>query len=167
MSDLPPAARLVLRPIHPPLAPEAAAALVQAIDKLFAQFTREDRISTHAVEVLADGAVLAVAFVDDTPLSGCSHDKLAQVLSAYETRTGSKLLAAPPIMIAVDGQPTCVDRAGLKALVVAGRVTSDAIHWDLRVDTIGAWLERGRRPARETWLAPLIERFLTARASHP
>jgi len=167
LSDLPPTARLVLRPIHPPLAPEAAAALVLAIDKLFAQFTREDRISTHAVEVLADGAVLAVAFVDDTPLSGCSHDKLAQVLAAHEARTGAKLLDAPPIMVEVDGRPTCVDRVGLKALVTAGRVDANTVHWDLRADSIGAWQERGRRPARDTWLAPLIERFLVTRASRP
>lgn len=162
LSELPPTARLVLRPIHPPLAPEAATALIQAIDKLFAQFTREDRISSHAAEVLADGAVLAIAFVDDTPLSGCSHDKLAQVLTAHEARTGSKLLDAPPIMIEVDGRPTCVDRVGLRALIAAGRVDANTIHWDLRADSVGAWREHGRRPARETWLAPLIERVLAA-----
>jgi hypothetical protein len=162
LSDLPSSARLVLRPIHPPLAADAATALVQAIDKLFAQFAREDRVSAHAVEVLADGAVLAVAFVDGTPLSGCSHDKLAQVLAAHEMRTGTKLLDAPPILIEVDGKPTSVDRSGLKALVVAGRVTGDTTHWDLRVDTVGAWRERGRVPARVSWLAPLIERMQAA-----
>jgi hypothetical protein len=162
LSDLPPNARVVLRPIHPPLAVDAAAALVQAIDKLFAQFTREDRVSAHAVEVLADGAVLAVAFVDGAPLSGCSHDKLGQVLAAHEARTGAKLLDAPPIIVEVDGRPACVDRAGLKALVAAGRVSRDTIHWDLRVDTVGAWRDLGRRPARETWLAPLIERMQAA-----
>jgi hypothetical protein len=162
LSELPPTARLVLRPIHPPLTPEAAVALIQAIDKLFAQFTREDRISTHAAEVLADGAVLAVAFVDDTPLSGCSHDKLAQVLTAHETRTGSKLLDAPPIMVEVDGQPTCVDRVGLRALIAAGRVDANTMHWDLRADSVGAWRGNGRRPARDTWLAPLIARAQTS-----
>ncbi len=162
LSELPSSAHLALRPIHPPLLPEAAAALVQAIDKLFSQFIREDRISTHAVEVLANGAVLAVAFVDDTPLSGCSHDKLGQVLAAHEARTGSKLLDAPPIMIEVDGHPTCVDRLGLKALVVANRVDANSIHWDLRSDTVGAWHQQGRRPARDTWLAPLIARAQTS-----
>jgi hypothetical protein len=167
LSDLPPTAHLVLRPIHPPLAPDAATALVQAIDKLFAQFTREDRVSVHAVEVLADGAVLAVAFVDSTPLSGCSHDKLAQVLKAHEERTGAKLLDAPPIMVEVGGKPTCIDRAGLKALIADGRVTKASIHWDLRVDTIGAWQERGRVPAYTSWLAPIVEQYTVARASRP
>jgi len=162
LSELPPSARLVLRPIDPPLAPDAATALVQAIDKLFAQFTREDRISTHAVEVLANGAVLAVAFVDDSPLSGCSHDKLGQVLTAHEARTGSKLLDAPPIMVEVDGRPTCVDRAGLKALVAANLVDANSIHWDLRCDMVGTWHQQGRRPARDTWLAPLIARAQTS-----
>lgn len=162
LSELPLTAHLVLRPIHPPLTPESANSLIQAIDKLFAQFTREDRISTHAAEVLADGAVLAVAFVDDTPLSGCSHDKLGQVLVAHETRTGSKLLDAPPIMVEVDGRPTCVDRVGLKTLVAAGRVDANTMHWDLRADSIGAWREHGRQPARDTWLAPLIARAQTS-----
>ena len=162
LSELPPSARLVLRPIYPPLTPEAAAALVQAIDKLFAQFIREDRISAHAVEILADGAVLAVAFTDDTPLSGCSHDKLGQILATHEARTGSKLLDAPPIMVEVDGKPTCVDRVGLKALVAANRVDANSIHWDLRNDTVGAWRQQGRRPARDTWLAPLIARAQTS-----
>ena len=167
LSELPPSAHLALRPIHPPLAPEAAAALVQAIDKLFAQFIREDRISTHAVEVLANGAVLAVAFVDGTPLSGCSHDKLGQILATHETRSGCKILDAPPIMVEVDGRPTCVDRVGLKALVAANRVDANSIHWDLGADSVGAWRDNGRRPARDTWLAPLIERFLVARAARP
>lgn len=167
LSDLPPSARLALRPIHPPLTPDAANALVQAIDKLFAQFGRENRIAEHAVEVWADGAVLAIGFMDHGQLSGCSHDKLAQVLAAHEARTGAKLLDAPPIMVEVDGKPISVDRAGLKALVAAGRVTRDSTHWDLRVDTIGAWQERGRVPAHTSWLAPIVEQYAVARTSRP
>ena len=158
LHTLPAAAQIILRPIHPPITADAAAALVQAIDKLFHQFTCENRVSAHAAEVLADGAVLAVAFVDDAPLSGCSHDKLGQILAAYEVRTGSRLLDAPPIMIEVNGQPTCVDRAGLRALIAAGHVGPPSIHWDLRLKTIGEWNDHGRRPAKDTWLAPLIAR---------
>jgi hypothetical protein len=158
LNTLPAAAKMVLRPIHPPITADAAVALVQAIDKLFSQFTRENRVAAHAAEVLADGAVLAVAFVDDAPLSGCSHDKLGQILAAHETRTGSSVLDAPPIMIEVNGQPTCVDRAGLRTLIAAGQIGPDTIHWDLRINTIGEWNDHGRRPAKDTWLAPLIAR---------
>ena len=158
LDELPDRARLRLLPVTPALDEQAAQALAEALDRLFAQFVREGRTERWAVEALGGGAVLAIAYDGGDELSGCSHDKIAQVLSVHEQRGGRALLAAPPLVLEVDGAPRCTDRAGLRALVAAGAVGPDTIHWDLRVITLGEWRAHGRAPARGTWLAPLIAR---------
>lgn len=162
LAELPDHARLTLLPAAPPLDDAAAQALGAAIDKLFAQFAREGRCAGWAVEALGGGAVLAIAYVGAEPLSGCSHDKLAQLLATHEQRGGRALLAAPPLVVEVDGAPLATDRAGLRALVAAGRVGLDTIHWDLRVATLGEWRGRGRVPASASWLGPLVVRAAAA-----
>jgi hypothetical protein len=141
--------------VDPPLSPAAAQALLAALDKLLAQFAREGRLQRWAVASEAGGAALVIAW-EGPPISGCSHDKLAQVLAKHEAESGSSMLAAPPILIEVAGRPRAIDRAALKALVAAGQAGPGSTHWDLRVTTLGAWRRRGRRPAGETWLAPLL-----------
>jgi hypothetical protein len=158
LAELSDTARLRLVPAHPALSDEHGAALLAALDKLCAQFAHEDRLTRWAVELLGDGAVVAFAYEAADVLSGCSHDKLAQILALHEERSGSHLLAAPPIVVEIAGQPRCTDRAGLRAAVADGSVTLDSVHWDVRLDTLGAWRAHGRLPARDTWLSALIQR---------
>ena len=139
----------------PPLTADASAALIGALDKLMAQFARDGRLTRWAVATDAGGAALVIAW-EGPVISGCSHDKLSQVLAKHEESSGSNLLAAPPILIEIAGQPRAVDRAMLKTLLAAGQVTATSMHWDLRVGTLGEWRRYGRRPARETWLAALV-----------
>lgn len=157
LAELSDRARLRLLPADPPLTGDSSAALLAAIDKLCAQFVREGRLTHWAAEFLGEGAVVALAYEATDPLSGCSHDKLAQILTLHEERSGSRLLAPPPIVVEVAGHPRCTDRAGLRTLVAQGEVTLDSVHWDVRCDTLGAWRELGRRPARDTWLATLLQ----------
>lgn len=159
LADLPADARIRLTSIAPALSDEQATQLLTAIEKLFQQFLREDRIRHFAAEVLGQGHVLAVSWVNaNGPLSGCSHDKLGQVLQAHQTRSGCRLLDAPPIVVTATDGLHCVDRAMLKTLVANGAVTPDSIHWDLRVETLEAWRTAGQQPARNTWLGPVIQR---------
>jgi len=159
LADLPADARIRLTSIAPALSNEHATQLLTAIDKLFQQFLREDRIRHFAAEVMGNGQVLAVGWVNaNGPLSGCSHDKLGQVLQAHETRSGCRLLDAPPIVVATTDGLYCVDRTMLKTLVKGGVVTQDSIHWDLRVETMEGWRTAGQQPARNTWLGPVIQR---------
>jgi hypothetical protein len=156
LDDLGDDALVRLLAAHPPLSPAAAVALLAALDKLLAQFAREGRLTRWAVASEADGAVVVIAW-EGPPISGCSHDKLAQVLARHEESSGASVLAAPPILIEVAGKPRALDRAALKALVAAGQAGPSSTHWDLRVGTLGEWRRRGRRPAGETWLAPLLQ----------
>lgn len=139
----------------PPLSAEASTALLSALDKLMAQFARDGRLTRWAVATDAGGAALIIAWEGDA-ISGCSHDKLAQVLAKHEESSGCRMLTAPPILIEITGRPQAVDRATLKKLAAAGQAGPASTHWDLRVGTLGEWRRHGRRPARETWLAPLL-----------
>ena len=123
---------------EPALPPAAAAVLPTALDKLFAQFAREGRCSAHAVNVEQDGRFLVMAW-DGPALSGCSHDKLSQVVAQHETRSGAVMLAAPPIAIGAPGAVALVDRPGLRALLAAAMVDGATPWWDVRAATLGAW----------------------------
>jgi len=156
LADLPDQARIRLLPVDPPLDQDAGAALCAAIDKLMRQFAREGRLVRWAVEVLGGGAVLAIATLAGEELSGCSQDKLAQLLAHHEQATNRRIVAAPPIVVEIAGQPRCLDRALLRACAARGEVTASSVHWDVRVLTLGAWRRAGRVAAGESWLAALL-----------
>jgi hypothetical protein len=156
LDDLPGHARIRLLPVDPPLDHAAGAALGAAIDKLMRQFAREGRLERWAIEVLGGGAVLAIATLGEQELSGCSQDKLAQLLAHHEQGSSRRIVAAPPIVVEIAGEPRCLDRRALRACAERGEVTALTVHWDLRVATLGEWRRAGRLPAGISWLAALL-----------
>ncbi len=156
LADLPDHARVQALPCDPSLTSAQAGDLIAAISKLFTQFVKENRIERWAIEPAAGGALLVIAWHGTEDLSGCSKDKLAQVLAAHEERTRSRLLAAPPIVIEVGGVARCVDRAGLRALAAQGVVGADTPVYDTRLEHLGDWRARSRIPARDCWIGRLI-----------
>ena len=152
LADLPDHARLHLVPCDPPLAAADAEALVAQADKLFTQFAREGRLGAWAIEAQVDGAVLAMAWVGDADLSGCSRDKVARLLLTHEECTGRRLLGAPPILVATTAGARCVDRRGLRELIASGAVEGV---YDLRAATLGAWRSAGRVPLAQSPFAAL------------
>ena len=142
LAALPAEARVRILAADPPLAPAAGMALREAFDRLLAQFVREGRCARAATGIEGGGCFVVIAW-EGPELSGCSHDKLSQVAAQHETRSGSRLLDAPPI--ALGEPPRLVDRAGLRALAAAGGCAADTPWWDLRSETLGAW-RAGPRP---------------------
>jgi hypothetical protein len=156
LADLPDQARLRLLPVDPPLDQAAGTALCAAIDKLMRQFAREGRCERWAAEVLGGGAVLAIATLGQEELSGCSQDKLSQLLAHQERSGERRIIAAPPIVVEIDGSPRCLDRRELRARAARGEVTAASVHWDVRVPTLGDWRRAGRQPLGASWLAALL-----------
>jgi hypothetical protein len=139
LAQLPDSARLLLVPSDPPLAGTDLAGLLAQVDKLFAQFAREGKVSAWGAEALAGGAILGIAWDGDADLSGCSRDLVARLLMTHEERSGRRLLSAPPIVVAARARTACVDRAGLRRLVATGEAGGETPVYDLRCATIGAW----------------------------
>jgi hypothetical protein len=156
LADLPDHARVRLLPVDPALDQDAGAALGAAIGKLMRQFAREGRLERWAVEVLGGGAVLAIGTLGAEELSGCSQDKLSQLLAHHEQALARRLVAAPPIVVEIGGSPRCLDRRQLRACAARGEVTAGSVHWDVRATTLGEWRRAGRRPLGESWLAALL-----------
>ena len=139
----------------PALPEEAAPALIEALGKLFVQFQREGRCGASAVSIEASGRAIVIAW-EGPPLSGCSHDKISQVLSAHESRTGCALLAAPPLLVAVAGQPRALLRGELRRLAAAGDIGPEAATWDVRATTLGGWRMAAGMPLNQSALAQLL-----------
>ena len=138
-------------PILPAEVAEAAAA---AISKLMQQFIREGRCQAAATAVAEDGRWLVVAW-EGPPLSGCSHDKIAQVIATYETRSGCTLLASPPIAVGASGAVRLTNRSGLRQWLAAGACTAETPVWNRQVTTLGAWRNEPR-PLASSVLATLL-----------
>jgi hypothetical protein len=165
LADFPDATPVRVVPCAPPLSAEDAAGLSGALDRLFAQFAREGRVRAWAIEVQLGGAALIIAYQpgDDeghADLSGCSRDKIAGVLAAWEARCPTRTLSAPPILIAPAGSPRCVDRTDLRALVQTRQADDDTPVYDTTATTIGVWRSSPRR-AGDTPLAAVIARART------
>ena len=150
IAGLPPDATVRVFSAEPALAPAAATALVAAVERLLAQFVREGRCSAAGAEVAQDGRFVVVAW-DGPALSGCSHDKLGQVVALHERQASVELLAAPPIAV---GHPVqVVDRPRLRALLASGALDATAPWWDVRVVTLGAWRAQPATLAESPWAA--------------
>ena len=138
---------------EPAMSPTMAHEIAAAIGKLLVQFNREGRCATTAAAVEGHCRFLVIAW-EGPPLSGCSHDKIAQVIATHEARSGCALLTAPPIAIG-EGTAVCLtDRAGLRRLLATAACDGDTPVWNLRAAHLGAW-RMGPVPLRSSPWASL------------
>ena len=137
---LPDTALVRILTCEPPVA--EASALVAALDKLFAQFVRENRCSAWTVTVEVTGRAVVLAW-EGGPLSGCSHDKINGVMGAFAPQA----LISPPILI----EGACLMRGDLKRRLGAGEVGPTTPWWDVRVTTLGDWRRQPQELA-QGWL---------------
>ncbi len=158
LADLPDDAYVQIVASDPPLAEAAAVEIVAGLDKLLRQLAREGRIAAWAVEPAAGGAALVIAWHGAEDLSGCSKDKIAQVLADRERRDGVVLLSAPPLLVELPGGARAIDRATLKRLIASGEVAATTPVYDRRVARLGDWRARGRVALGASWLAELLTR---------
>ncbi len=145
---------------EPVLPAEMADAVVAALTKLLQQFIREGRCQAAATVVTEGGRWLVVAW-EGPPLSGCSHDKIAQVIATYEQRSGCSLLTSPPIAVGQSGAIRLTNRGGLRQWLSAGTCTAETPVWDRQVTTMGAWRSEPR-PLASSVLAPMLIPFTVA-----
>jgi hypothetical protein len=164
LADLPDDAATRIIAADPAFTPDAWAELATGLDKLFAQFAREDRVRTWACDLAAGGAVAVLAWTGPGPLSGCSHDRIARLLLAHQDRHQRRLLDAPPVVVVpADGRARACDRAGLRALVAAGQVSAATPAYDLATTDLATW-RRGPRPLGAGPFAATLARWATAPA---
>jgi hypothetical protein len=138
---------------EPRLAPAVAEAAA-ALDKLLQQFIREGRCRTAVTASVGGGRWLAVAW-EGPPLSGCSHDKLAQVIAAHEQRSGAVFLSPPPIAVGPVGAIRLTHRSELRQWLAAGICTADTPVWNWQVTNLGDW-RRQPQGLAASFLAPLL-----------
>lgn len=151
MSRLGDLARCRILTPDPPLSASEAEQLVGALDKLFAQFAREDRLTHWSCSAEHGGAAIVLAWEPDAALSGCSHDKLNRLFANHEERTGRQILAPPPFCVQLGGAWRCLDRSGLRAQAVAATPFIDA-----RVGSLGEWRARGLTSVGASWAGRLL-----------
>jgi len=157
IDELPDDAMLRVVSACPALPAVAAEAMCLALTKLFAQFQHEGRCSEFAITVAGGGSFMLLAWVG-SPLSGCSHDKIAKLLSLFEQRAAVALLAPPPIVMEGDGQRQFFTHSQFKAAVIEGLVARDVLMWDTMVADLGSWRAGSCRPLSEHWAYPLWQR---------
>jgi len=161
IEELEDAAALRVIPAHPALAPAEAEALVAAIAKLAEQFAREGRIERYALSNAAGGGLILFAHVEcGEGWSGCRKDMLARVLAEHEARSGSALLAPPPIVLDKEGATRCIGNGALRSQLAVGAIDGETLVWDHLCDRLGEWRRGMPRPAHDVpWLAQAMQRM--------
>lgn len=139
---------------EPPLPALAAQDLVDAVQRLLLQFAREGRCTNHHVEAQCGGRFVVIAW-EGPPLSGCSHDKIGQVIAHHELRHAVSLINAPPIALGPQNAIQLVDRAGLRALLATQQADGATPVWNVQALTVGAW-QLSPQPLATTHLARLL-----------
>jgi hypothetical protein len=137
---------------EPALSATSASALCTALERLLAQFVREGRCASGQATAEAGGRFVVVTW-EGSALSGCSHDKLAQVVTRYASEAASAILDAPPIAIGIP--PRLTDRAGLRAELAAGTAERMIPVWPRWAATLGEW-QAGPVPLAESPFARLV-----------
>ena len=141
--------------------------LATGMDKLFAQFQREDRVETWAISLDAGGAVVVLAWTGAGgpaagPLSGCSHDRIAKLLLVHQEQGQRRLLDAPPfVIVSADGRARACDRAELRRLFSNGQVSTATPHYDLGITDLATW-RRGPRGLGDGPFAATLARWAAA-----
>ena len=147
-------ARVRVFAAEPALPATAASQVVVAVEKLLRQFEREGRCVHAAAWTEQEGRFILIAW-EGPELSGCSHDKLAQVLQAAERIHGVDILGSPPI--ALERPPRLLTRGGLRAALAAEDLSPETCWWPLRAETLEAW-RKGPATLRDSGLLPAAGR---------
>ena len=149
---------------EPALSDAGAQSLVEALQRLLVQFVREGRCTDHHVEAQQGGRFVMIAW-EGPPLSGCSHDKIGQVIAQHEIRNSVSLIDSPPIALGLKNGIRLVDRAGLRSLLATQQAHGATPVWNVQALTVGAW-QAGPLPLVETHLARLLTAQISAEGKH-
>lgn len=89
--------------------------------------------------------------------SGCSIDALFRELQDVERRLATSLVAGGRVFYRDPaGRARQALRSELAALSRAGDLTPDTPVFDTSITDVRSWRERFERPARDTWVGPLL-----------
>ena len=140
------------RPIH-----REAPALLEEVDQFLDQWAAHGKPLRCAREWREDR--LLVIGVDPTheQASGCSIDGLFRRLQALEGPLATSLLAGGRVFYRdANGRAQVAPRGDVGRLAAAGEVSPDTTVFDTTLTDAGSYRARFERPARETWVGPLM-----------
>lgn len=155
-SQLPQGARIWVFASDRPLTGRDGTTLLNAVDEFLDQWKahgaplrsarewRDDRFLVIGVDPTAEQA------------SGCSIDGLFRGLRSLEQALSTVLVAGGRVFYRANGGIDVAKRADVKTLFERGTLTPDTPVFDITLTDAASYRERFQRPARESWLAPMI-----------
>jgi hypothetical protein len=140
-----------------PVAGGSAERLLGEVDEFLGRWSAHGAPLTCARQWLDDRFLVIAVDQRDAHASGCSIDGLFRRLQAIQPEIGASLLGGGRVFYR-DGKGAVhqTDRAGLRTRTTGGDVTKDTTVFDVTVTTLGDWRRGFEKPARETWVAPLL-----------
>ncbi len=161
--SLPDTARLLTVTCEPALTD--ASLFTKLMDALFQHLQSEGRVDAWVAGCEAGGHILQVAYVpaygaacgiEGGDISGCSKDKINRVYAALEETAAVQILAAPPMVLEVDGKAVCCSRKELRQLIAEERVNGESFAWNTRCASLGEWRSSGYTQAHNFWMGQVI-----------
>jgi hypothetical protein len=164
--QLPDHARVWLFASDRPLTGDEARTLLSEVDGFLATWKAHGAPLRSARE-WRDDRFLAIG-VDPSAeqASGCSIDGLFRGLRALETTLGTTLVAGGRIFYRdSNGTPQVAQRRAVAELAATGQISDETTVFDTALTEARSYRERFETPARDTWVATLLERQASQRSS--
>ena len=158
-NQLPDDARLWVFASDRPLSSDEARTLLLEVDSFLAGWKAHGAPLRSARE-WRDDRFLVIG-VDPTveQASGCSIDGLFRGLRSLETALGTTLVGGGRVFYRDTlGAPQVASRGAVPELAAAGVISRDTRVFDTALTDAGSYRDRFETPARETWVATLLDR---------
>ena len=165
-NQLPVGGRLWIFASDRPLGPDESGVLLAEVDRFLDQWKAHGAPLRSARE-WCDDRFLAIG-VDPTAeqASGCSIDGLFRELQRLEGPLATSLVRGGRVFYRDGkGRAQLALRNELSSLAAAGVIGMDTPVLDTSLTSVGAYRERFERPARETWVAGLLEKAQASQVS--
>ena len=158
LSSLPDSARVWVFAADRPLDERASERLLNLVDDYLERWQAHGEPLRSARD-WREGRFLAVG-VDPTSAnaSGCSVDGLFRAMRGLGSEIGAQIVGGGRVFFRdAGGQVQMADRASVGELARSGAITGDSPVFDTTITALADWRERFERPARESWVASLLE----------
>lgn len=156
--SLPDASRVWVFGSDRKLTEEGTATLLKGIEEHLSHWKAHGEPLTVGSQ-LRDDRFLVVAVDQSTAgATGCSIDGLFRVLQGLETKVGASLVGGGKVFYRdnhAEVQSTTRDQ--INGLMQSGAITRDTVVFDTSLTDLGAFRSGFEKPAKESWIAALME----------
>lgn len=156
--SLPDSSRVWVFSSDRPITGESATVLLEGVDAHLKEWNAHGNPLTVGSQWRDDRFLIVAVDQSTAGASGCSIDGLFRVLQGLEKAIGASLVGGGRVFYRDHhGASQSAARADVPALAQKGEISKDTVVFDTTLTDLGAWRACFERPAKDSWVASLLD----------